>query len=133
MAQRASGLSHIPRPERFAALQRSLAGHYPEQFIGLRPRTSALVDVVLDERGIVRDVKVPDRSGQPATVRKIRVDRVPGSNTDVRREVDSTYDQAFGPAAAAALKGVRFLPGLRNGRPVPFTLRMSVEFVSPGS
>ncbi len=130
-ARKASGLSHLPRPENFNALRRSLARNYPSEFIGVRPSTSVLVDVMLDERGFVRDVAVVDRPAQAPDVALI--DKVPGSNLEVVREYPTTYDASFGPAAVAALKEVRFLPALREGRPVPFTLRMSVEFTSPAS
>lgn len=130
-AQRATGLSHLPRPLNLDALNRSLARHYPAQFVGLRPQTAVLVDVSLDATGLVRGVEVVDRPGQPANVRKVMIERPAGSNSDIQREHRTTYDQAFGPAAAAALREVRFHPALREGRPVPYTLRMTVEFTSP--
>lgn len=132
-ASKASGLSHLPRPENFNALRRSLARNYPREFIGVRPSTSVLVDVMLDERGFVKDVAVVDRPAQMPDVQVALIDKVPGSNLEVVREYPTTYDASFGPAAVAALKEVRFHPALRDGRPVPFTLRMSVEFTSPAS
>jgi hypothetical protein len=132
-AREASGLSHLPRPQSFATLQRSLARHYPRELAGVRPTTSVLVDVTLDARGNVKDVAVVDRPAAPAS-NVVLIDRAPGSNVEVQREAPPTvYDNAFGPAAAAALKEVRFLPALRDGQPVPFTLRMSVEFTAPAS
>lgn len=123
-AREATGLSHLPRPEHVDALTRSLAAHYPRELIGVRPSTSVLVDVTLDANGIVNDVAVPSQPSAPGT--SIALMYPEGT-----REVKPVYDPAFGPAAVAALKEVRFLPALRDGRAVPFTIRMSVEFTSP--
>lgn len=128
-----TGLTYLPFPRSQAELARSLARHYPPRFIGLRPRTAVLVDVTVDARGTVRDVAVVDRpSGRPAEqVSMVVLEKAPGTNTEVAREVRTTYDQAFGPAAQAALEDVRFLPAIRDGKPVPYTIRMTVEFTSP--
>lgn len=125
-----SGLSHLPQPQSHQALQRSLARHYPKQFVGLRPSTAVLVDVALDENGIVQDIDVIDRPNDP-NLQVVLVDKAPGSNVEVERTANTHYDTAFGPAAIAALKDVRFLPALRDGKPVPFTMRMTIEFTSP--
>lgn len=131
-ARKASGLSHFPRPQNFEALNGSLARHYPKQFIGVRPSTSVLVDVMLDERGFVKDVAVVDRPAAPAS-KVAFIEKAADGTAEVVREYPTTYDNSFGPAAAAALKEVRFHPALRDGRAVPFTIRMSVEFTSPPS
>jgi outer membrane biosynthesis protein TonB len=130
--QQMTGLSHMPRPESVDALNRSLARHYPRELAGVRPRSLVLVDVQLDEQGRVRDVRPVDRPATaPSNVNMVLVDEVPGNNTPVERTYQGTYDSAFGPAARAALQEVRFEPAMRNGRPVPYTLRMTVEFTSP--
>ena len=130
--QRSTGLSHMPRPENPAALSRSLARHYPRELAGARRRTLVLVDVQLDERGRVLDVVPVDRpEGVPANVSMVLEDPMPGTGGTVERAYEGTYDIAFGPAARAALREVRFQPALRDGRPVPYTLRMTVEFTSP--
>jgi hypothetical protein len=132
--QEMAGVSHLPVPVNYTDMRRSLARHYPRQFVGVRPRTAVLVDVMVDEKGFVREVAVVDPpSVSPGQVKMVVLDRVPGSNTRVAREVESTYDQSFGPAAQAAIKDVRFRPALRDGKPVPFTLRMTVEFTSPAA
>jgi hypothetical protein len=132
--QEMAGVSHLPVPVNYTEMRRSLARHYPRQFVGVRPRTSVLVDVTVDETGFVRDVAVVDRpSAGSEQVKMVLLDRVPGSNTKVAREVESTYDPSFGPAAQAAIKDVRFHPAIRDGKPVPFTVRMSVEFTSPAA
>lgn len=132
LAREASGLSHLPRPQSLEALNRSLAKHYPATLIGGRPRTSVLVDVTLDENGVVKRVAVVDRPAV-TTSRVVLLDDAPGGKGDVLREHATIYDASFGPAAVAALNEVRFHPARREGRPVPFTLRMSVEFTSPTS
>lgn len=131
--QKLTGLTHLPVPQSEGALLRSLARHYPRQLVGVRPRTAVLVDVTLDEKGFVRNVAVVDRPPQPAgqQVRMVVLDRPPGSNTEVAHEVTTPYDQAFGPAAQAAIREVRFHPAIREGQAVPHTLRMTVEFISP--
>jgi hypothetical protein len=132
--QEMAGVSHLPVPVDFTDMRRSLARHYPRQFVGVRPRTSVLLDVRVDEKGFVREVAVVDRpAGADEQVKVVVLDRVPGSNTRVAREVESTYDPSFGPAAQAAIKDVRFRPALRDGKPVPFTVRMTVEFTSPAA
>lgn len=130
-ARAASGLSHLPRPESQEAFRRSLAKHYPNELAGVRPSTFVLLDVSLDANGRVQDVAVVD----PPAVTMSRVALVEGgSNGDVVHAAPAAvYDAAFGPAAVAALKDVRFHPARRNGQPVAFTMRMSVEFTSPGS
>lgn len=113
-------------------MNRSLEEHFPREFIGVRPSTSVLVDVAIDENGFVKNVTVVDRPAVTST-KVVLLDRVPGTNTEVARELPTIYDTRFGPAAIAAMKEARFHPARRDGRPVPFTLRMSVEFTSPAS
>jgi outer membrane biosynthesis protein TonB len=130
-ARAASGLSHLPRPESSDAFGRSLAKHYPRELVGVRPSTSVLVDVSLDASGRVQDVAVVD---PPAVTTSSAALIEGGSNGDVVRAMPATvYDPAFGPAAVAALKEVRFHPARRKGQAVPFTVRMSVEFTSPST
>jgi hypothetical protein len=124
----------MPQLETPEALTRSLARHYPRELAGVRPATLVLMDVRLDEKGRVLDAVPADRpAGVSETVSMVLVDHVPGSNTPVERVYQAEYDQAFGPAASAALRETRFKPALRNGQPVPYTLRMTVEFKSPAS
>ncbi|HEV3049463.1 MAG TPA: hypothetical protein VGX50_04105 [Longimicrobium sp.] len=131
-ARLASGLSHLPRPANLEAFNQSLARHYPRELIGVRPSSSVLVDVTINKNGFVENVAVVDRPAAP-TSRAVLIDRQPGSNTEVTREAATVYDNRFGPAAVAAVKEARFHPARRDGEPVPFTIRMSVEFTSPAS
>jgi outer membrane biosynthesis protein TonB len=131
-ARLASGLSHLPRPANLEAFNRSLARHYPGELIGVRPSSSVLVDVTVNKNGFVENVAVVDRPAV-TTTRAVLIDRAPGGNAEVTREAAAVYDTRFGPAAIAAVKEARFHPARRDGQPVPFTIRMSVEFTSPAS
>jgi hypothetical protein len=127
--QELTGLTHLPLPADDALLGASLRRHYPRDLITQRIRASVLVDVRLDERGIVQDVRAVSPVSLPNSADEHRMvvrERVNGQV--VEREVTPTYDFRFGPAAEAALREVRFLPALRDGRAVPHTLRMTVEF-----
>lgn len=130
--QEQTGLSRLPIPAERGALTAALRRHYPREFIGKRPQTAVLVDISVDERGRVRDVAVVDRPpGAPAMLRAVLTDYDPRTGKDVAREFTTVYDAAFGPAARKAISEVRFLPAIREGKPVPFTLRMTVQFTSP--
>lgn len=134
MIQQLSGLSHLPAPASTSALNASMRRHFPRHLAGVRARTAVLVDVAIDAHGRVGDVHVIEPSSVGGdNVRAVVLEKVPGTNQLVEREVQATYDAAFGAAAQAALREVRFLPALRGGRPVPFTMRMTVEFADPGA
>lgn len=130
--QELTGLSHLPSPADEGAIGASLRRHYPRDLLAQRVRGSVLVDIRLDDRGIVQDVQAVQRASLPNPADEARMvvrERVNGEV--VEREVSLNYDSRFGPAAEAALRNVRFLPALRDGRAVPFTLRMTVEFSPP--
>jgi hypothetical protein len=130
--QELTGLSHLPSPADDGAIGASLRRHYPRDLLAQRIRGSVLVDIRLDDRGIVQDVQAVQRASLPNRADEHRMvvrERVDGQV--VEREVALKYDSRFGPAAEAALRVVRFLPALKDGRAVPFTLRMTVEFSPP--
>lgn len=130
--QELTGLSHLPSPADDAAIGASLRRHYPRDLLAQRIRGSVLVDIRLDDRGIVQDVHAVPRPSLPSPADEPRMvvrERVNGQI--VEREVMLKYDPRFNPAAEAALRNVRVLPALRDGRAVPFTLRMTVEFSPP--
>jgi hypothetical protein len=120
--QKLAGLSHLPVPENREAFAASMRRHFPRQLMGVRPRTAVLVDVSVGTSGIVEEVRVVDHggTGDDGQVRAVVRQKVPGTNQVVERELNATYDAAFGPA-------------LRDGRPVPYTMRMTVEFTDPAS
>jgi hypothetical protein len=130
--QELTGLSHLPSPADDAAIGASLRRHYPRDLLAQQIRGAVLVDIRLDDRGIVQDVHAVLPASRPTSTDEQRLvvrERVNGQV--VERGVTLTYDAQFGPAAEAALREVRFLPALRDGRAVPFTLRMTVEFSPP--
>ena len=125
-----TGLSHLPVEEDGAAFDASIRRHYPREMLRAGRGGDVLVDVRLDESGRVLDVDVVEERRTAADEHRIVVvGKAPGSNTEVQREVRLNYDpDTFGPAAEAALREVRFRPALRDGKPVPYTLRMTVRF-----
>jgi hypothetical protein len=128
-----TGLSHLPVEEDRAAFNASIRRHYPAEMLRAGRGGDVLVDVRMDESGRVLDVDVVEERrttvGSADEHRIVVVDKAPGSNTEVQREVRLNYDpDTFGPAAEAALREVRFRPALRDGKPVPYTLRMTVRF-----
>jgi outer membrane biosynthesis protein TonB len=130
--QELTGLSHLPSPANDGEIGASLRRHYPRDLLAQQIRGAVLVDIRLDDRGVVQDVHAVSPASRPTSTDEHRLvvrERVNGQV--VEREVALTYDARFGPAAEAALRNVRFLPALRDGRAVPFTLRMTVEFSPP--
>lgn len=130
--QELTGLSHLPLPADDGAIGASLRRHYPRDLLAQQASGSVLVDIDLDERGIVQDVQAVQRASLPNPADEHRMvvrERVNGQV--VEREATLKYDSRFDPAAEAALREVRFLPALKNGQAVPFTLRMTVEFAPP--
>ncbi|HEU0015759.1 MAG TPA: hypothetical protein VFQ45_18925 [Longimicrobium sp.] len=130
----ATGLSHLPAPASAGELRRSLERHYPPRFVAERRTGAVLVDVSVDEQGRVRRVDVVDPPapvpGEPAH-RVVLVRRDPATGRTVETVASPRYDRAFGDAAVAALREVRFTPARRDGRPVPHTARMTVQFQPP--
>ncbi len=133
MVQAEIGVTQLPRPRNDAAFTASLRRHYPAELRAERRTGAVLLDVTIDPRGIVRAVEVvPAAGGGPdGTHRAILLDRDPVTGRTVERPLQPRYDPAFGPAAQAALREVRFSPALRGGQPVTHTLRMTVEFAPP--
>lgn len=130
--QELTGLTRLPLPEDPTELNAALQRHYPQELIGKRAKSAVLVDVSVDERGLVRNVAVVHRPPTaPATVRAVLVDADPRTGNTVEREFGAEYDEQFGPAAKRALSEVRFLPALRGTTAVPYTVRMTVQFTSP--
>jgi TonB family protein len=130
--QELTGLYHLPSPADDGAIGASLRRHYPRDLLAQRISGSVLVDIKLDDRGIVQGVQAVPRASllNPADEHRMVVrERVDGQV--VEREATVKYDSRFDQAAEAALRNVRFLPALRNGQAVPFTLRMTVEFSPP--
>jgi hypothetical protein len=128
-----TGVSHLPVPVDFQALNAAVSRHYPAELAAHRVAGDVLVDVTVDEHGQVQNVSVatPRPSSQGNVHRAVIVEHVPGTNSTIERELTPRYDPRFGPAAVAALRETPFLPALRDGRAVPYTLRMTLHFDPP--
>jgi outer membrane biosynthesis protein TonB len=129
----ATGLSHMPVPENGPAFTAAIRRHYPPRMLRERRGGDVLVDVRLDASGRVLGATAVDNRaalGNPGgETRMVVIDKAPGSDLEVQREVQLNYDpQRFGAAAEAAVREVRFRPAMRDGKPVPYTLRMTVRF-----
>ncbi|MBD0318938.1 MAG: TonB family protein [Gemmatimonadetes bacterium] len=119
-----TGLSHLPEPSNTAELAALLKRHYPAQLRAQRIAGSALLDVHVDAEGRVVDVDVVKRPGTAGhqTHRAVLEDR---TGTHVL-EINDRPE--FGAAAQAALRQTRFQPALRDGKPVAYKVRMTVQF-----
>ncbi len=128
-----SGLSSLPHPDA-NVLRATLRKHYPAELRGGGISGSVLIDVAVNDRGHVESARAvaPTSLPRPTDEHRIVVrERVPGSRNLVERELTLTYDARFAPAAEAALREVPFRPAVRDGRAVPFTMRMTVTFTPP--
>lgn len=118
-----TGLSALPQIQDRAAFVASLKRHDP----GLSG--TLLVDVTIDENGAVQKVAAAPRD--PANrARAVLVDRFPDGKT-VERPLVVRNNPALLPAAQKVMREVRFTPAERDGKPVPYTLRMTLGF-QPG-
>lgn len=121
-----TGLSHLPEPSNPAEFAARLKSHYPAQFRAERVSGTTLVDVHVDAQGRVGDVEVIQR---PVT-RHQDVTAVL-QDEDGSRVMKLNDQPEFGAAAQAALRETRFLPALKDGKPVAYKLRMTVQFAPP--
>jgi outer membrane biosynthesis protein TonB len=122
LLRQTTGVDRLPAPADRKAFMASIASHYPAVFRSAGIEGSALVDVAIDEGGSVYSVQIIQRPLAPRTIMVLR------KPDGTERRVTPRDDPAFGEAAAAALKGVKFEPAMRDGQPVPFTMRMTVNF-----
>ncbi len=122
------GVSEFPKPADRSALPAAVQRHYPATLRERGVTGFVLLDAMIDETGKVTEVDVlPSPDGPPHQAVLISRDRATGAET--RRTLSNgTSDPAFGEAAKAALREVRFIPAMRDGQPVPFRLRMSIQF-----
>lgn len=121
-----TGLSHLPEAADTEAFTASLRRHYPAQLRARGVSGATLVDVYVNAEGRVLDVDVVPR---PAT----SAHRALLQDGGTSRVMDFTDRPEFGPAAQAAIRETRFLPGLKDGKPVPYKLRMTVLFTPPAN
>jgi outer membrane biosynthesis protein TonB len=126
----ATGLSHLPIPADQDAFNASMLRHYPPALLERKVGGAVLVDLDIDERGFVENVDVVNRPATP-DVKMVLIDKDASTGAAVEREVELSYDPAFGPAAQAAMREVRFEPALKDGLAVPFKMRMTITFEPP--
>lgn len=119
-----TGLSHLPAPTDERALAASLKRHYPASLREQRVAGSALVDVHVSSSGRVEAVDVVPRPSAADHPTHRAVLRDPDGTT----VLELADRPEFGAAAQAALRETRFQPALKDGKPVPYTVRMTVEF-----
>jgi TonB family protein len=107
-----------------AEFSASLDRHYPAALRARGVAGTALVDVHVAADGRVEAVDVVSRPGhpEPATHRAVLRDARETSVLEINDRPE------FGVAAQAALRETRFEPALNDGEPVPYMLRMTVQF-----
>lgn len=121
-----TGLSEFPRPRDKHALLAAVQRHYPPALRTHGGSGSVLVDVGLDELGNVVSVTGATPPGGLHThTMLVTRDR---SGAETERPLVGHSDPALVPAAEAALREVSFTPAIRDGKAVPYTLRMTVRF-----
>jgi len=123
-----AGIDVLPRLLNAPELAESMKRHYPADLRGRGTTGSVLVDVSIDEHGKVTGV-IP----QPAPT--LQAHGLKGPRPDLAHlpmEAATPASTAqFGAAARAALTAARFSPAMLDGKPVAFTLRMTVRFSDP--
>lgn len=126
-----TGLSRLPRPADAGAFAETVRRHYPANLRAAGIQGSVLVDVQIDEKGTVTAVEPVQRPPADVHYRAVVVSRDPATGAEIQRPLDTAgggSDPAFEAAARAALREVRFTPAEKDGRPVPFVLRMTIQF-----
>ncbi|HYR09915.1 MAG TPA: energy transducer TonB [Longimicrobium sp.] len=120
-----TGVDRVPEVLDQSAFKTKIDRAYPAELRAQRVAGSALVDVLVDEAGRVASATPITRpAGMGAT---LILEEEDGS----QRRIAPMDHPAFQSAAVSALRDVEFSPAMRNGRPVPFTLRMTVTFDPP--
>ena len=117
--QQQSGLDQLPRLAEPSAFDAALLRHLRNVPSAKQGKT-VLVDVDVDARGQVADVRGVERPAVTGS-RAVLVEDDGSSH-----ELVIADDASYLPPVNAALRETRFRPAVRDGRPVPFTLRMTV-------
>jgi len=122
-----AGVDALPRLLNAPELAESMKRHYPAALRGQGTAGSVRVDVSIDEQGQVSDITVlPAPTLQAHGLVGWRLD----ADSPLEAATPASTAQ-FGDAAKAALGTARFSPAQLDGKPVPFTLRMTVRFSDP--
>jgi len=127
-----TGLSELPRPVEPGSLPASVERHYPRELRARGVGARVLLDASIDATGRVANARVVEpvaRDVRPRAVLEFR-DAATGAVTQRTLDGGGACDHAFGAAAEAALREVRFTPATRDGQAVPFTMRQTVVFTS---
>lgn len=120
-----TGVDRLPQVLDQPAFNAKIEQAYPAELRAQGVAGSALVDVLVDEAGRVTSVTPIHR---PANMRAVLIlEEEDGS----QRRVTPKDHPAFQAAAVSALRDVGFSPAIRDGQPVPFTMRMTVTFDPP--
>jgi outer membrane biosynthesis protein TonB len=120
-----TGVDRLPEVTDKAAFKAGIERHYPAELRLEGVSGSALIDVLVDAEGRVASATPIDR---PAGMHAVMI-LEQKDGTQLR--ITPNDQPAFQAAAASALREVRFSPAVRDGQPVPFTLRMTVTFDPP--
>ena len=123
--RRMTGVDRLPAPADRGAFVASISKHYPRAMRSAGVGGSALVDATIDATGSVSAVEVVQRPFSPRTIVILR------DADGTERRVAPQDDPLFGAAARAALREVRFTPAMRDGQPVEYTMRMTINFDPP--
>jgi outer membrane biosynthesis protein TonB len=120
-----TGVDRLPQVVDQSAFRTRINRAYPAELRAQRVAGSALVDVLVDEAGRVASATPVNR---PAGMRAVLIlEEEDGS----QRHITPKDHPAFQAAAVSALRDIAFSPAMRDGQPVPFTLRMTVTFDPP--
>jgi len=125
-----AGITRLPRPVDAHALMDAIQRHYPANLRAAGVHGSVLVEVRIDEHGNVTAVEPVPRPPADVHYRAVVISRDPASGAETQRPLmePGESNPAFEAAAGSALREVRFTPAEKDGKPVPFTLRMTVRF-----
>jgi hypothetical protein len=120
-----TGVDRLPQVLDQSAFNARIEQAYPPELRAQRVAGSALVDVLVDEAGRAASVTPIHR---PANMRAALIlEEADGS----QRRITPEDHPAFQAAAVSVLRDVGFSPAIRDGQPVPFTMRMTVTFGPP--
>jgi hypothetical protein len=121
-----TGVDRLPQVVDKAAFKAAVERSYPADLRASPTSGSALVDVVIGAEGEVQSVTPVDRpEGMQRSVLILE------ERDGTERRIASDNHPAFQAAAREAMRSVRFTPAIRDGKAVPFTMRMTVTFDPP--
>ena len=120
-----AGVDRLPEILDKNAFRASLERNYPSELRADAVSGSALIDVLVDERGRVESVTAISRP------RGMNTAMILEEKDGTQRRVTPNDHPAFQAAAVKALHEVQFSPAIRDDQAVPYTLRMTVSFGPP--